>query len=390
MEKRCYYEVLNVSKDADNTVIKKSYRKLAVKYHPDKNPDDKDAEEQFKELGEAYEILMDEQKRAAYDRYGHRAFSQGTGPAAGGGGFGGADPFDIFREVFSGGGGGGGGAGSIFEEMFGGGGGGRGRSERRKRGSDLRYDLQITLEEAAFGVEKELKIERLVGCESCDSKGASGGSADIRSCSTCGGVGQVITSRGFFQVQQPCPTCEGSGESISNPCPKCSGDGRMDGSSRIKLKIPAGIMEGARLRSVGHGDAGRQGASAGDLYVVIHVKEHEVFERDDTDLYCEVPLPFTLAALGGELKVPTLNGEAKVKIPSGTQTNTSFRLKDKGIPHLQSGRKGDLLVNVQVEVPVKLNKAQEKLLSEFAETITGKNQPLGGSFFEKAKRFFGG
>ncbi len=212
MEKRCYYEVLTVSRNATTGDIKKSYRKLAVMYHPDKNPDDKDAEEKFKELGEAYEVLMDDQKRAAYDRYGHRAFSQGTGPSAGGG-FSGADAFDIFREVFSGGGGGG-----IFEEIFGGGGGRASRTERRKRGSDLRYDLQISLEEAAEGVEKELKIERLVPCEPCKGSGAQNGRADVRSCATCGGVGQVITSRGFFQVQQACPTCGVVGESISNPC----------------------------------------------------------------------------------------------------------------------------------------------------------------------------
>lgn len=386
MEKRDYYEVLEVTRDADSTTIKKSYRKLAIQYHPDKNPDDHEAEEKFKELGEAYEVLMDPDKRAAYDRFGHRAFSQGTGPSAGGG-FGGADPFDIFREVFSGGGGGG----SIFEEIFGGGGAGRAaRAERRKRGADLRYDLQITLEDVADGVEKELKIERLVSCETCKGSGAAGGSSDVRSCSTCGGVGQVITSRGFFQVQQTCPDCNGSGESISNPCRDCSGEGRVDGSSRIKLKIPAGIMEGGRLRSVGHGDAGRQGGPSGDLYVVIHVKDHEVFEREGSDLFCEVPLPFTMAALGGELVVPTLGGKASIKIPSGTQTNTSFRLRDKGVPDLQSGRKGDLLVNVQVEVPVKLNKDQEKLLQEFADTVTDKNHPVGESFFERAKRFFKG
>lgn len=383
MEKRDYYEVLQVSQDADGSTIKKSYRKLAVQYHPDKNPDDPSAEEKFKELGEAYEILMDDQKRAAYDRYGHRAFSQGTGASAGGG-FGG-DPFDIFREVFKGGGGGGG---SIFEEFFGG--GGSGRSERRKRGSDLRYDLQITLEEVATGVEKELRIERLVDCETCKGTGAEGGSTDIRSCPTCGGVGQVITSRGFFQVQQTCPDCNGTGEIISNPCRDCKGEGRIDGSSRIKLKIPPGMVEGGRLRSVGHGDAGMQGGSAGDLFVVVHVKKHEVFERDESDLYCEVPLPFTLAALGGELIVPTLDGKASIKVSAGTQTNTSFRLREKGLPSLQSSRKGDLIVNVQVEVPVKLNKQQENLLNEFADSITDKNHPVGGSFFEKAKRFFKG
>ena len=389
MEKRDYYEVLQVSRDADGNTIKKSYRKLAIQYHPDKNPDDSEAEERFKELGEAYDVLSDEQKRAAYDRFGHSAFSQGTGASAGGG-FGGADPFDIFREVFggAGGGGGGGGGGSIFDEIFGG--GGRGRAERRKRGSDLRYDLRVSLEEAARGVEKEIKIERMVPCEPCRGTGAKGGSSDVRGCAMCGGVGQVITSRGFFQVQQTCPECNGSGESISNPCTDCSGEGRVNGSSHIKVKIPAGIMEGGRLRSLGHGDAGRQGGVAGDLYVVIHEKEHEVFEREGSDLHCEVPLPFTLAALGGDLEVPTLDGKASIKVHAGTQPNTSFRLRDKGLPDLQTGRTGDLFVNVQIEVPVKLNKDQEKLLKEFAGTVTEKNHPVGESFFEKAKRFFKG
>ncbi len=384
MEKRCYYEVLTVTREASTGDIKKSYRRLAVMYHPDKNPDDKTAEDKFKEIGEAYEILMDDQKRAAYDKYGHRAFSQGTGPSAGGG-FGGADPFEIFREVFNGGGGGGG---SIFDEIFGGGRGGR--SERRKRGSDLRYDLQITLEESADGIEKELKIERLVACAPCSGSGAQNGRADVRGCSTCGGVGQVITSRVFFQVQQTCPSCGGIGESISNPCRECSGEGRVKGNSRIKLKIPPGMIDAGRLRSVGHGDAGQQGGPAGDLYVVVHVKEHEIFDREESNLHCEVPLPFTLAALGGDLVVPTLQGKSSIKVPPGTQTNTSFRLREKGIPDLQSGRKGDLIVNVQVEVPVKLTREQEKLLQEFAGTVTEKNHPVGGSFFEKAKRFFTG
>jgi len=385
MEKRCYYEVLEVNREATSTEIKRSYRKLAVKYHPDKNPDDPEAEEKFKELGEAYEVLMDDQKRAAYDRYGHRAFSQGTGPSASGG-FGGGfhDPFDVFREVFGGGGGGG-----IFEEIFGAA-GGRNRAERRKRGSDLRYDLPISLEEAVDGTEKEIEIERYVGCETCSGSGAEGGAKNVRTCATCGGVGQVITSRGFFQVQQPCPACEGTGEEIANPCRDCAGEGRLRGTSRIKLKIPPGIMDGARLRSSGNGDAGKNGGGAGDLYVVIHVKEHEVFEREDNDLFCEVPIPFTLAALGGELVVPTLNGKASIKVPAGTQTDTSFRLRDKGVPDLNSGRRGDLLVNVRIEVPVKLSKKQEELLNEFSETISEKNNPMHRGFFEKAKHFFGG
>lgn len=382
MDKRDYYEVLGVGKNADAAEIKKAYRKLAMKHHPDKNADDPEAEERFKEIGEAYEVLSDEQKRAAYDRYGHGAFAQG-GPGAGGG-FGGADPFDIFREVFGGGGRGGA---SIFDDFFGGAAGG-GRRDGKQRGSDLRYDLPVDLEEVAIGVEKEINIERLVPCDSCTGTGARGGKADLRSCGTCGGVGQVITSRGFFQVQQPCPTCRGAGESLANPCNKCEGEGRMDGSSRIKLKIPPGIGDGNRLRSSNSGDTGIRGGPAGDLYVVVHVKPHDIFERDENDLYCEVPLPFITATVGGEMIVPTLDGKASVKVPPGTQTNTSFRLKEKGLVDIRGGRRGDLFVNVQVEVPVKLSKEQENKLKAFSETLTEKNTPMGESFFEKAKRFF--
>ncbi len=384
-EKRDYYEVLGVSKGADASELKKAYRKMAMKHHPDKNPDDPGAEDRFKEIGEAYEVLSDDQKRAAYDRYGHAAFSQGTGPSAGGaGGFGGGvDPFDIFREVFGGGGGGGGG----FSDFFGGGGGGR-RRDGRQRGSDLRYDLPIDLEEAATGIEKELRIERLVSCDSCKATGGDGGRADLRSCSTCGGVGQVISSRGFFQVQQPCPTCRGAGESLSNPCKECNGEGRKDGTSRIKIKIPAGIDEGQRLQISGSGDTGVRGGPSGDLQVEIHLKQHDIFERDESDLYCEVPIAFNTATLGGEMVVPTLDGKASVKVPIGTQTNTSFRLRDKGMPDLRTGRKGDLFVNVQVEVPVKLSKDQEKLLRTFSDSLTEKNTPMKEGFFEKAKRFF--
>ncbi|MCB1236555.1 MAG: molecular chaperone DnaJ [Verrucomicrobiae bacterium] len=383
MAKRDYYEVLGVARDASEGEIKKAYRKLAVQFHPDKNPDNKEAEEKFKEIGEAYEILGDSEKKAAYDRFGHAAFGQGVAGGAGGHGGGFHDPMDIFREVF----GGGGGAGSIFEEIFGGGGGRRQRSGKRG-GSDLRYDLPITLEEAAFGTEKELEIEKFVGCDTCSGSGAAGGTREVRKCPTCGGVGQVVTTRGFFQVQQTCPACGGAGESISNPCQSCHGDGRVQKATRIKMKIPAGIGEGSRLRSGGNGDAGVRGGPNGDLYVVIHIRPHDIFERDRSDLFCEVPIAFSQAALGGELTVPTLEGKASIKIPVGTQSGTTFRLRGKGLPDLNSGSKGDLLVNVQVEVPTRLNKLQEEKLREFAGSIGEENSPMRESFIDKAKRFF--
>lgn len=379
------YEVLGVERSAGQDEIKKAYRKLALKYHPDRNPDDKDAEEKFKEVGQAYEILSDANKRAAYDRHGHAAFAGGMpqGPGAGGGGF--HDPFDIFREVFGGGGTGGGG---IFEEFFGGGrrrGGGGGTVERR--GSDLRYDLEITLEEAAAGVEKQLELRKFAVCDTCSGSGSASGGG-LRTCSTCGGAGQVISSRGFFQVQQTCPTCHGSGQVISDPCTSCDGEGRVQKTSRIKIKIPAGVPDNARLRSAGNGDAGLRGGPAGDLYVVIHIKEHEVFQRDEDDLYCEMPLAFGTAALGGELVVPTLSGKASVKIPAGTQSGTVFRLRERGLPRLGSGRNGDLLVKVNIEVPVKLNADQRAKLEAFTDSIGEKNSPLHESFLDRAKRFF--
>ncbi|CAN5229329.1 molecular chaperone DnaJ [soil metagenome] len=380
------YDLLGVSRDADAAEIKKAYRKLAVKFHPDKNPGDHEAEERFKEIGEAYEILSDEDKRAAYNRYGHAAFQAG-GAGGARGGF--HDPFDIFREVFSGAGGGGGGAGGIFEEFFGGM-GGRATRDRsgRQRGSDLRYDLQITLEEAAFGIEKELEIEKDVSCDACAGSGSAARDGGTRTCPTCGGVGQVIASRGFFQVQQACPACQGAGQIISDPCQTCSGTGTTQKSTRIKLRIPAGISEGSRLRSSGNGDAGTRGGPSGDLYVVIHIREHEVFDREDTDLHCAVPISFVKATLGGELTVPTLQGKASIKIPPGTQTETIFRLRERGLPDLAGRRKGDLLVRVQVEVPTKLNAQQRDKLKAFSESIGEHNEPLHESFLEKAKRFF--
>lgn len=376
--KRDYYEILGVSRDAKPEDIKKAYRKLAVKYHPDKNPGDHTAEEKFKELGEAYEALSDPDKRAAYDRYGHAAFSGGMGGGGGGGGF--HDPMDLFSQVFGGAFGGG------FEEFFGG--GGRRQRSGRQRGSDLRYDLEISLEEAARGVEKELEIERYVGCETCGTKGSKGSGGGVKTCQTCGGRGVVARQAGIFVQQSTCPECRGSGETVSDPCNACRGEGRVQRDSRIKLRIPAGVDTGTRLRSSGNGDAGVRGGEAGDLYVFLHVRDHDIFERDGADLFCEVPLPFTVAALGGELKVPTLDGQSSIKIPAGTQGGTVFRLRDKGIVSLSTKRRGDLNVRVQVEVPTKLNSEQQEKLRGFAASIGDHNSPMQEGFFEKAKRFF--
>jgi len=383
--KRDYYEVLGVERKASTEELKKAYRRLAVKYHPDKNPGDPTAEEKFKEIGEAYEVLMDSNKRAAYDQFGHAAFSPGS--SAGRGGFGGGgfhDPFDIFREVF--GGMGGEGAGSIFDQLFGVGASPRDRSGRQ-RGSDLRYDLQITLEEAAFGTEREIEILKHDTCTRCNATGAEAGSK-ATTCPTCHGRGQVVTSRGFFQVSQTCPRCRGTGQVIERPCRECNGEGRLEKRSRIKLKIPAGIDDGAKLRSMRNGEAGIRGGPAGDLYVVIHLREHEIFSRDEDDLFCEVPISFAVAALGGELKVPTLQGQAMLKIPPGTQGGTQFRLRGYGITNIDSKAKGDLRVRVLVEVPTKLNGEQRKKLEEFAASCGDDNTPIHRSFFDKAKDFF--
>jgi molecular chaperone DnaJ len=377
-EKRDYYEVLGVERNAAGEEIKRAYRKLAVKFHPDKNPDDPHAEEKFKELGEAYDVLMDPDKRAAYDRYGHAAFAQGSA-GFGGGGF--HDPFEIFREVFGGGGFGGG----IFESFFGGSPGTR--SDDRRRGSDLRYDMEIKLEEAAFGAEKTIEIEKLDACEKCHGSGAEPGSRKT-SCTTCGGRGQVISSRGFFHVSQTCPRCHGAGEIIEKPCQKCGGEGRVEKLSRIKLKIPAGIREGTRLRSPGNGEAGIGGGAAGDLYVVVHIKEHNIFYREADDLYCDVPIPFSVAALGGEIDVPTLEGKAFVKVPAGTQSAQMFKLRGKGITNVNGRSHGDLFARLIVEVPSRLNSEQRRKLEEFAALCGEENTPMRKSFFDRAKEFF--
>lgn len=378
-EKRDYYEILEVGRDANGDTIKKSYRKLAVKFHPDKNLGDPTAEDKFKELGEAYEALSDPDKRAAYDRYGHAAFNGGGGGRPSGGGF--HDPMDLFSQVFGGGFGGG------FEEFFGGGGGGSRRNSGKQKGSDLRYDLEISLEEAARGVEKELEIERYVACEPCGAKGSKGGGG-IKACSTCGGRGVVARQAGIFIQQTTCPECRGAGETISDPCSTCKGDGHVQRECRIKLRIPAGVDTGTRLRSSSNGDGGVRGGAAGDLYVFLHVRDHDVFERDDSDLFCSVPLPFSIAALGGELKVPSLDGQSSIKIPVGTQGGTVFRLREKGMPSLSNGRRGNLNVTVQVEVPTKLSSDQEDKLRAFSESIGEHNSPMQEGFFKKAKRFF--
>ena len=376
MAKRDYYEVLEVSRDSSVEEIKKSYRKLAVKYHPDKNPGDHAAEEKFKELGEAYEALSDPQKRAAYDQYGHAAFDPRQ-RARGGGGF--HDPFDIFREVFGGAGGG-----SIFENLFG---GAQADPSRPQRGDDLRYDLEVTLEEAALGCEKEISVTKLDKCETCNGSGAEAGSK-LKSCATCGGRGQVLMSRGIFSIAQTCPNCQGAGRILEKPCKSCRGSGKHERTSKIKLRIPPGVDAGSRLRSSGNGEAGFRGGPPGDLYVVLHVKEHEIFKRDGDDLICEMPVSFVQAALGTEIEVPTLEGRATVRIPAGTQPGALFRVKGKGVKNLQGYGHGDLHVHVQVEVPTRLNHQQKAKLQEFAALCDGQEAPIAQGFFDKAKKFF--
>jgi molecular chaperone DnaJ len=381
-DKRDYYEVLGVSRQASADELKKAYRKLAVKHHPDKNPGDAAAEEKFKEISEAYDVLSDEDKRAAYDRYGHQAFSGGMGgPGGGAGGF--HDPFDIFREVFGGAGGGGGGG--IFDSFFGGG-GGRRRGDGPQRGSDLRYGIELTLEEAAHGTEKEIHYERLVHCAKCNGSGSASGGGKT-TCRTCGGAGQVIASRGFFQVQQTCPECQGTGEIIADPCKDCQGQGRLQEEARVRVKIPAGIEEGSRLRSQGNGDMGAKGGPTGDLYIVIGVRAHEIFEREGSDLHCDMPLAFTRAALGGELTVPTLEGKASIKVPAGTQNATTFRLRGKGLKVLGEDRHGDLYVRVEIAIPTKLSSEQREKLEAYSDAL-GEDHASAAeeSFFEKAKK----
>jgi molecular chaperone DnaJ len=380
MAKTDYYELLGVSRDASPEEIKKAYRKMAVKYHPDKHQGDKAMEEKFKEISEAYEVLKDADKRAAYDRYGHAAFEGG-----GGGGFRGGgqhvDPFDLFREVFGGGGGGG------FDDLFGGGGRSRGGAQE---GADLRYDLEISLIEAYKGTEKEISYRTQGSCEQCNGSGAEPGSRVV-TCSTCGGAGRVVTQRGFFQMQQTCPTCGGAGRSPEKRCSACGGDGRTVKDKKVRLRIPAGVETGQKLRSAGNGEAGVMGGPAGDLYVVLHVKDHNVFERKGENLYCDIPIKFTLAALGGTIEVPTLSNESglvSLKIPEGTQDGTTFKLRSRGMPSLRGSGHGDQFVKVHIEVPKKLTREQRDHLEAFARASGDADQPVEESFWEKAKKIF--
>jgi molecular chaperone DnaJ len=372
--KRDYYEVLGVSRGAGDDEIKKAYRRLAVQYHPDRNPGDRQAEEKFKEVNEAYQVLSDSEKRAQYDRFGHAAFQ---GPQ-GGGGFGGFDFSQGFEDVFS----------DIFGDFFG---TGRGRSRSRsRRGDDLRYDLEIDFEEAHRGAERIIKVARLAQCEACNGTRTAAGSGGMRTCPNCRGTGQVRTQQGFFSISTTCAQCRGEGSIISDPCPKCQGQGRLRKLQSLSVRIPPGVDNGSRLKLRGEGEAGYGGGPAGDLYVVIHVREHPIFARQDNDVIVEVPVSFPQAALGAEIEVPTLDGKVKFKIPAGTQSGKVFRLKAKGFSDLHGYGRGDELVKIVVETPKRLNARQRELLEEFAKA-SGEdvNHPLAKGFVDKLKEMFG-
>jgi molecular chaperone DnaJ len=370
--KRDFYEILGVARGATDDEIKKSYRKMAMKHHPDRNPDNKEAEAKFKEAKEAYEMLSDPQKRAAYDQYGHA----GVDPNMGGGG---GQGFGGFSDAF----------GDIFGDIFGG--SARGRSGPQVyRGADLRYSMEISLEEAANGHDTQIRVPSWSNCEPCHGSGAEPGSK-VETCTTCNGVGQVRVAQGFFSMQQTCPRCSGSGSYIPKPCKKCHGAGKTKSQKTLEVKIPAGIDDGMRIRSSGNGEPGVNGGPSGDLYVEVHIKPHPVFERDGEDLHCKMPISFVEAILGGEIEVPTLSGKATFDVPEGTQSGRTFRLRSKGIKSLRTSLPGDLYIHVQVETPVKLTQSQKDLLKQFDESLKAggaKHSPQQKGFLDRVKDFF--
>ncbi len=373
MAKADFYDILGVSKSADDRELKSAFRKLAMKYHPDRNPDDSEAEKRFKDINEAYETLKDPQKRAAYDQFGHAAFEQG-GPGGFGRGFGGgASGFsDIFEDIFG--------------EMM----GGRQRrsSGGRERGADLRYNMEISFDEAFAGKTAQIRVPTSVQCDQCNGSGASPGSSPA-TCGTCHGAGRVRASQGFFSVERTCPTCHGRGETITDPCTKCSGQGRVTEERSLSVNIPAGIEDGTRIRLAGEGEAGMRGGPSGDLYIFLSVKPHEFFQRDGADLYCTVPVSMTTAALGGQFDVVTLDGQkTRVKVPEGTLNGRQFRLRSKGMPVLRSSQKGDLYIQIAVETPQNLTKRQRELLEEFDSISSQHNHPESEGFFSKMRHFF--
>jgi molecular chaperone DnaJ len=374
MSKRDYYDVLGVAKNASEAEIKKAYRRLAMKHHPDRNTGDKaaEAEKAFKEAKEAYEVLSDAQKRAAYDQFGHA----GVDPSMAGGGFGGGGA--SFSDIF----------GDVFGDIFGGGRGGGG--SRAQRGADLRYNLELSLEDAVAGTSVKINVPTWTQCDSCGGSGAKKGSSP-KTCGTCHGAGQVRMQQGFFSVQQTCPTCHGRGSVIEDPCPACRGQGRVQETKTLSVKVPPGVDTGDRIRLAGEGEAGDRGGPAGDLYVQVHVREHAIFTRDDSHLYCEVPIAFTTAALGGELEVPTLDGKVKLKIPESTQTGKMFRMRGKGVKPVRGGPQGDLICRVVVETPIKLTEQQRSLLRDLDDSLKGggsKHSPNAHSWVDSVKGFF--
>ncbi|MCT8998149.1 molecular chaperone DnaJ [Chelativorans intermedius] len=366
-----FYETLCVSRNADERELKSAYRKLAMKYHPDRNPGDKEAEQKFKEINEAYETLRDPQKRAAYDRFGHAAFENGgMGGRGNGAGFGAGGFADIFEDIF----------GDIM-------GGGRRRSGGRDRGADLRYNMEITLEEAYTGKTAQIHVPTSVSCEECAGSGARPGSSPV-TCSMCYGSGRVRAAQGFFSIERTCPQCHGRGEVVKEPCAKCSGQGRVTQERSLSVNIPAGIEDGTRIRLAGEGEAGLRGGPAGDLYIFLSVKPHEFFQRDGADLYCKVPISMTTAALGGSFEVATLDGtKTRVKVPEGTQNGRQFRLRGKGMPVLRQPQVGDLYIQVVVETPQNLTRKQRELLEEFEKISSGENSPQSTGFFARMKDF---